>query len=55
MKTEIRYCEQELARIAFDTKKMVAEKRENLDKIQLNKQLPYLVAHVVEVSWFSSF
>eukprot|EP00708_Paratrimastix_pyriformis_P002898 GAFH01001658.1.p1 GENE.GAFH01001658.1~~GAFH01001658.1.p1 ORF type:complete len:432 (+),score=171.62 GAFH01001658.1:185-1297(+) len=28
---------------------MKAELQENLDKIQLNKQLPYLVSHVVEI------
>jgi len=33
----------------YEAKKMKAEMQENIDKIQLNKQLPYLVSHVVEI------
>nr|WCZ58388.1 26S proteasome regulatory subunit 6A [Paratrimastix eleionoma] len=46
---ETNYYKNESSRLTFDHKKMKQELQENLDKIQLNKQLPYLCAHIVEI------
>jgi 26S proteasome regulatory subunit T5 len=46
---EIRVFRNEKARISHDETNMKDKIKENTDKIKLNKQLPYLVANVVEV------
>lgn len=48
---EIRVFRNEKARINHDETSMKEKIRENNEKIKLNKQLPYLVANVVEVSF----
>jgi 26S proteasome regulatory subunit T5 len=46
---EIRVYRNEKSRIAHDEATMKERIKENKEKIKLNKQLPYLVANVVEV------
>eukprot|EP01080_Neovahlkampfia_damariscottae_P004780 gene4780-8366_t len=46
---EIRVYRNEKARIAHDEASMKERIKENKEKIKLNKQLPYLVANVVEI------
>lgn len=41
----------EKGRLEHEQNTMKEKIKENLDKIRLNKQLPYLVANVIEVSW----
>lgn len=52
LENEIRVFRNEKARINHDESTMKEKIRENNEKIKLNKQLPYLVANVVEVSFF---
>ena len=49
--------QEETTRIALELDGLRDKTKENQEKIKLNKQLPYLVGNVVEVSriWFSLF
>jgi len=49
MESNIRVMKQEKNRLAQDITKQDAFIKDNVDKIKLNKTLPYLVANVVEV------
>ena len=49
MESNIRVMKQEKNRLAQDITKQDALIKDNVDKIKLNKTLPYLVANVVEV------
>lgn len=49
LETNIRVMKQEVSRLSHEEKSVQAKIKENKEKIKMNKQLPYLVASVVEV------
>lgn len=49
IENEIKFLQQEEKRILFEQNGMKEKIKENNEKIKLNKQLPYLVGHVVEL------
>lgn len=49
IENEIRVFKNDKTRISNDEKNMKEKIKENTEKIKLNKQLPYLVANIVEV------
>jgi len=46
---EIRIMKSDVQRIAHETRGQNDRIRENMEKVKLNKQLPYLVGNVVEI------
>jgi ATP-dependent 26S proteasome regulatory subunit len=52
---ELRILKNEINRLNQESKSMKEQVKENNEKIKLNKQLPYLVANVVEVRFCESF
>merc|ERR1712151_16388 len=49
LENEIRYFDGELRRLRLDIRTEDARAKENNEKVKLNKQLPWLVGHIVEV------
>lgn len=49
METDIRVMKSELLRLQHEQTSMNEQLQDNLEKIKLNKQLPYLVSNVVEL------
>ena len=49
IQTEINVHKQEIAQLNYKVKDQQEKIKDNREKIKLNKQLPYLVANVVEV------
>eukprot|EP01031_Cornospumella_fuschlensis_P038954 gene38954-47386_t len=47
--TEVRIMKSDISRIKHESATQVAHIKDNKDKIKLNKQLPYLVANVIEI------
>uniref|UniRef100_A0A6A7G8V6 26S protease regulatory subunit 6A homolog n=2 Tax=Hirondellea gigas TaxID=1518452 RepID=A0A6A7G8V6_9CRUS len=50
LETNIRIMKQDKQRLEHEHRSMDAKIKENKDKVKMNKQLPYLVANVVEIS-----
>lgn len=55
METNIRVMKSEHTRLQHEQKTMNALIKENLEKVKMNKQLPYLVANCLEVCGFEVF
>lgn len=49
LNNDIRVMKSDVQRISYDTRGQRDRIRENMEKVKLNKQLPYLVANVVEI------
>lgn len=49
LENEIRIMKSEILRLQHEASSMKERLQDNLEKIKLNKQLPYLVANVVEI------
>jgi 26S proteasome regulatory subunit T5 len=52
---ELKVLKNETVILQQEIKQMKEKLKENLEKIKLNKQLPYLVGHVVEVLYQAFF
>lgn len=49
MENEVRIMKSEILRLQHEASSMKERLQDNLEKIKLNKQLPYLVANIVEI------
>eukprot|EP01027_Heterolobosea_sp_BB2_P027274 GEZU01042582.1.p1 GENE.GEZU01042582.1~~GEZU01042582.1.p1 ORF type:complete len:430 (-),score=134.49 GEZU01042582.1:202-1491(-) len=49
LQNQIRVLKNDISRLSHEKATMVAKVKENKEKIKLNKQLPYLVANIVEI------
>ena len=49
LENESRFFQSEIRRIQLDIRSEDAKTKENQEKVKLNKQLPWLVGHIVEV------
>ena len=49
LENEIRYFDGEIRRLRLDIRSEDARSKDNNEKVKLNKQLPWLVGHIVEV------
>ena len=55
LENESRMFTGEIKRIRLDIRSEAAKTKENEEKVKMNKQLPWLVGHIVEVSHYLSF
>ena len=55
LENEIRFLDTELRRVRSETRSEGSRAKENQDKVKLNKQLPWLVGNIVEVSRMTRF